>query len=232
MTVTIHLVVLFVLAVLTGSSQTRGQSSVAPPVFITQSAFQSHANTSASPDLTEDPGNEVPKRTRDPASRDETMTITGTKGSVDPENVTNAVFETGLLSMSPAAAATPPHADAAVVASAHTAAAHGLSSTPPPWGTTPLHRISPAESRAPLTGDPPTAVSTQPAHTVQGTSSTARSSTAQPQSESLTIDRPLTSALGPAGPRHREVPSELNIGDEGMVMEHSFRPRLLVLFQF
>ncbi|KAF0047250.1 hypothetical protein F2P81_000883 [Scophthalmus maximus] len=131
MTVTIHLVVLFVLAVLTGSSQTRGQSSVAPPVFITQSAFQSHANTSASPDLTEDPGNEVPKRTRDPASRDETMTITGTKGSVDPENVTNAVFETGLLSMSSAAAATPPRADAAVVASAHTGAASSPGNTVP-----------------------------------------------------------------------------------------------------
>lgn len=59
------------------------------------------------------------------------MTITGTKGSVDPENVTNAVFETGLLSMSSAAAATPPHADMAVVASAHTGAASSPGNTVP-----------------------------------------------------------------------------------------------------
>lgn len=106
------------------------------------------------------------------------------------------------------------------------AAADGLSSTPTAQSPTPPHHSSPTEGKALLTRDPLTAFSSQPAHTAQDTSSAAPASTLQPQSESLTAAQPtttghpLTSAQGqvPAGPTHREVPSELNVGDEGKGM--------------
>lgn len=106
------------------------------------------------------------------------------------------------------------------------AAADGLSSTPTAQSPTPQHHISPTEGRALLTRDPLTAFSSQPAHTVQDVNSTAHASTLQPHSESLTTataqptttGHPLTSGRGPAGPTHQEVPSELNVGDEGKVM--------------
>lgn len=108
------------------------------------------------------------------------------------------------------------------------AATDSLSSAPTVQSTTPPQHIATTDGRAILTTDPFTTFSSQSTHTVQDTNSTAHASIIQPQSESLTTataqptttGRPLTSAprQGPAGPTHREVPSELNIGDEGMVM--------------
>ncbi|TNN81501.1 hypothetical protein EYF80_008273 [Liparis tanakae] len=80
-----------VLVVLTGSSQTRGQSSALPPV-LTLAAFPSHAGRSASPDLPED-RNEI---TRRPHGGDETSTETTTitTATIHLETVTNAVSTT------------------------------------------------------------------------------------------------------------------------------------------
>uniref|UniRef100_A0A3B4TUY5 Si:ch73-344o19.1 n=1 Tax=Seriola dumerili TaxID=41447 RepID=A0A3B4TUY5_SERDU len=203
------------------------QSSTLPPVLTTP-ALQHHAGTSASPDLTEDPGNKVPKWTHNPAGRDETSpeTTTSTKseGTVHSETVTNEGFKSHLMSTS-SAVATSPHTDVPVVMMANTgtasssAAAGGLSSTPTPRSTTPLHHVSTTESKTLMTRDPTTATTTfssQPAHTVQDVSFTAHTSTTQPQSESHTTGRPSTSAPDPAGPTHQEVPSELNVGDEDL----------------
>ncbi|XP_056277269.1 mucin-17-like isoform X2 [Pseudoliparis swirei] len=79
-----------VLVVLTGSSQTRGQSSALPPV-LTLAAFPSHTERSASPDLPEDPRNEISQRT---PSGDETSTETTTitTATIHLETVTNAVY--------------------------------------------------------------------------------------------------------------------------------------------
>lgn len=110
------------------------------------------------------------------------------------------------------------------------AAAEGLSSTPTTQSTTTLQHLSTAEGTALLTRDPLTAFSSQQAHTMQDVRSTAHTSTVQPQSESLntattqptTTGHPLTSApgRGPAVPTHWEVPSELNVGDEGQVIDN------------
>ncbi|XP_040910835.1 mucin-5AC-like isoform X2 [Toxotes jaculatrix] len=218
--------VFVVLVVLTGSSQARGQSSALPP-DLTPAALPSHAGTSASPDLTEDPGNEVPKWTHNPAGRGETSTETSTTaktgGTVSSETATNAVFQTHLLS-TVSAATTSQHTDAPVVTTAHSgtasssAAADILSSTPALQSTTPLRHSSTAESRTPLTSEPPTTSSSQSAHTLQDTSSTDHASTTQLQSESRSAGHTPTSApgRGPAGPTHQEVPSELNVGDEDL----------------
>lgn len=77
-----------------------GQSSALPPV-LTLAAFPSHADFSASPDLTENPGNEVPQRIHNPAGRDETSaettTITKIEGTVHSESATNAAYKTHML---------------------------------------------------------------------------------------------------------------------------------------
>lgn len=109
------------------------------------------------------------------------------------------------------------------------AAADGLSSIPTTLSTTAPHYISTTENGTHLTTDPNTTTTTnttavvtfsfEPAHTVQDVSSTAHASTTQLQSESSTTGRPSTSAPDPAGPTHQEVPSELNVGDEGKVMD-------------
>ncbi|XP_076600145.1 uncharacterized protein LOC143328739 [Chaetodon auriga] len=213
-------VVFCVLVVLTGSSQTRGQSSALPPA-LTLAALPSHAGSVASPDLTEDPGNEVPQRTHNPAGRDETSTqsttITTSKKGAHSETA-NAVYNTHLLTTS-SALATSQHTGVPAVMAAHpspSAAADGLSSTPTVQSTTPAqHRPTP-EGRAPLTRDPLTTFSSLPAHT--DTCSTAHASTIQHQSESLTTEHALTSApgRGPAAPTHQEAQSELNVGDEDL----------------
>ncbi|XP_041804924.1 putative protein TPRXL [Chelmon rostratus] len=226
-------VVFCVLVVLTGSSQTRGQSSALTPA-LTLAALLSHAGSSASPDLTEDPGNEVPQRTPNPAGRDETSTqtaavATAIKGAAhsESETATNAVYKTHLLTTSSALAPLQ-HTNAPAAMTAHpgapspSAAADGLSSTPTVRSTTPAQHLSTPEGRAPLTRDPLTTFSSPSAHTVPDTRSTAHGSTIQPQSESPTTVHPLTSAprRGPAGPTHQEVPSELNVGDEDLKGSH------------
>lgn len=89
--------------------------------------------------------------------------------------------------------------------------------------TTPLQHASTTEGAPLLTREPLTTFSSQPTQTVQDTNSTAHASSTQPQSESVTTattqttGHPLASApgWGSAVPTHQEVPSELNVGDEG-----------------
>ncbi|XP_033505915.2 uncharacterized protein LOC117271686 [Epinephelus lanceolatus] len=216
-----------VLVVLTGSSQTRGQSSALPPVF-TLAADESHTGISASPDLTEDPGNKFSQRTHNPASEDEisteTFTIAMTEGTVHSETGTDAEYKTHTSS----AEATSQHTTAPVALTSPSALpSHpSLSSVPTVESTTPPQQISTTGGRASLTTDALATFSSQPAHTERDTSSTAHASTIQPQSESLTTATmqptatgfPLTSApgQGPAGPTHHEVPPELNVGDEDL----------------
>ncbi|XP_042353254.1 uncharacterized protein LOC121951100 [Plectropomus leopardus] len=218
----------WVLVVLTGSSQTRGQSSALPPV-LPLAALQSHTGPSASPDLTEDPGNEASQWTHNPAGEDETSTETFTiikmEGTVRSETATNAEYKTHTSS----AVATTQHMNVPAIltgAPSPSVAAETLSSTLTVQSITPPLHISTTEGRAILTSDPLNTFSSQPAHTIQDTSATASASTIQSQSESLTTSttqpattgRPLTSAPGraPAGPTHWEIPSELNIGDEDL----------------
>ncbi|XP_029310116.1 uncharacterized protein LOC115023103 [Cottoperca gobio] len=207
-----------VLVVLTSSSQTRGQSSALPPV-LTLAALPSHAGSSASPDLTEDPGNELSQRTHNPAGGDETTTITKTEGTVHSETATNTngLYTTHLLTV------TSQHTN---VPASPSAAAESLSSASTVQSTAPQQHISTTDDRTSLTTDPFNTFSSQPAHSVQDTISTAHASTMQPQSESLTAATtlPTTTAQlltsapgrGPAGPTHREVPAELNVGDEDL----------------
>ncbi|XP_028282529.1 hyphal wall protein 1-like [Parambassis ranga] len=216
-----------VLVVLTGSSQTRGQRGVPPPVF-TLADLSSHTGTSAPPDLTEDPGNEVTHRTHNPAGRNETTettTLTQTDGTVLSETKTH------LFTMS-LAATTAGHTDVPSTMTAHRstpsppAASDSLSSTPVALSTSSLQHSSTTDGRTLLTSDPLTTFSSQPAHAVQEASSAAPTYTTQ--SESLTTATtqttggPQTSAPGraPAGPTRQDVPSELNVGDEDLKRSH------------
>ncbi|XP_068427699.1 mucin-7-like [Clinocottus analis] len=202
-----------VLVVLTGSSQTRGQSSASPPAH-TLSVFPS----SASPDLREDPGNGVSQRTH---SEDEpfteTTTTTEAKATIPSEAATEAVH------MTHSAVATPEHT--VMTAPSPAAARDHLSPAPPVRSSAPPPHAATADGRADVTADPFSASSSLPAHRVQDTSATAHASTVQPQSESwtttsthTTTGRPLISgpSRGPAGPTYQEVPSELNVGDEDL----------------
>ncbi len=63
--------------------------------------------------------------------------------------------------------------DTTLASHPHSSATDDLSSTPPARSTTPLQHLSTAEGRAPLTRDPLSTVSSQPAHTVQDTNSPA-----------------------------------------------------------
>lgn len=216
---------------LTGASQTRGQSRDLPPVFSPPSLL-SHSGASASPDLAEDPGNEAPQSTHNPIGSDETSyetsALTQTEGSVHlAETVTNAALKPHMFTSTPAAPTTQ-HTTEPFVPTPHlttaspSAAAHILSSTPTAPSTASLQDASTTEGRTPLTGESVTAFSSPPAHVGKDASSTAPASTPQPQSESLTTVNPQTSAPGraPAGPTHQEVPSELNVGDEELKRPH------------
>ncbi|KAK2822072.1 hypothetical protein Q5P01_022137 [Channa striata] len=195
-----------VLVVLTGASQSGGQSSASPPV-ITSAAPLSHV------DLTEDPGHDVPWQTLYPEGKNHTSaeTTTKTRGTIQSETVTHAGFKT----------------HASVVMIAHTDAtspSDSLSSTPAGKSTTPLQHISTTEARPLLTTEPLTTFSSQPTQTVKGTMST----TQHPRSESVTTAttwttaHPLTSASGQrtVGPTHQELPPELNVGDEELKEPH------------
>ncbi|XP_029380962.1 salivary glue protein Sgs-3-like [Echeneis naucrates] len=222
--------VFFLLGVLTSSAQTKGQSVALSPV-LTLPDLPHHPGTSASPDVTEDPGNMVPKWTHNRAGRNETSTetTTGTKteGTVLAENVTNADFKNRLLSTS-STATTAPSTDAPLTMTPHTgpssAAAGRLSSTPPPQSATPQNHISTAENRTLQTTDTPTSTfSSQPAHTLQDGSSTALAFSTQPQPESPTTEHPSRTAPSSTRLTHQEVPSELNVGDED-TKGHQYHP--------
>ncbi|XP_022049204.1 mucin-17-like isoform X2 [Acanthochromis polyacanthus] len=216
---------------LTGASQTRGQNRDLPPVFSPPSLL-SHSGASASPALAEDPGNEAPQLTRNPAGSDETSyetsALTQTEGSVRPaETVTNAALKTHMFTSTPAAPTSPHTTEPSVLtphltAASPAAAADILSSTPTAPSTASLQDTSTTEGRTPLTSESVTTFSSPPAHMGKDASSTAPTSTTQPQSESLTTVSPQTSTPGraPAGPTHQEVPSELNVGDEGLKRPH------------
>ncbi|XP_041658705.1 mucin-5AC-like isoform X2 [Cheilinus undulatus] len=218
-----------VLIILTGPSQTRGQSSVAVSL-----------ETSTSPGSTENPDHEVPLSTHSPTGQEETSAATTITGAaVHPETVQSAAFQTSTTS-SPMGSSQ--HSDvpflistqALTTPSSSSAPVNSLSSTPTVESSTPPQHISTTESRTLLTTEPHTTFSSLPAHTVQGSSSTAHASTIQQQSESLTTAStqqpttglPLTSATGQgaAGPTHKEVPSELNVGGEDHKRPHSTSP--------
>ncbi|XP_034558698.1 mucin-12-like [Notolabrus celidotus] len=214
--------------ILTGSSQTRGQSSTALPPAI-----------STVPDLTENHDHEIPHWTHNPAGREETSTETTITGTgVHSGTVKSEAFQTFTASFT---VATSQHTDIPVVmttsmtaAATASAPADSLSSTLRVQSSTPTQHISTTEGLALMTTDPPPTFSSPPADTVQDTSSTAHASTIQQQSESLTkaptqpatTGLPITSApvLGPAGPTHKEVPSELNVGDEDRKQPRSSSP--------
>lgn len=112
-----------------------------------------------------------------------------------------------------------------------TTPADNLSSAPTVQRTSPPRQLSTVD-RDLLTGDPLTTYSWQPAHTEQDIRSAVNASTFEPPSEFLTTvnraqptttEHPLTSAAGwsPAEPAepHLEFPSQLNVGDEGEVMD-------------
>lgn len=181
--------VLCVVVVLTGSTQTRGQSSVVP-----------QAGSSASPDLTEDPGSEVPQQTHNPTGRNEasaepTAAAANTQRTVHSQTATNAEYTTNVFSPSSAGATTQKPSTPA-----STAQPDILSFTPTP---------SPAESTVLLTTEPLAAFSSQdPASTDHISLTTA-------PTQLTATGRPHSSAPGrAAGPTHQEVPSELNVGDE------------------
>ncbi|XP_034071109.1 mucin-5B-like [Gymnodraco acuticeps] len=220
------------LVVLTGPSQTRGQSGVLPPV-LTPAAPPSHAGSSASPDLTEHPGNEPSQWTYNPAGGDgtptQTTTMTKTEVTVHSETVTNSFG----LYQTQSSTATSLHTN---VPASLSAATESLSSAPTVQSSASTPHISTTEGRAALTTDPFNTFSSPAAssYPVQDTSSTAHASTLQPQSEPLTSAptqpttkaQPLTSApgRGPAGPTHREVPPQLNVGDEDLKRPRSSSP--------
>lgn len=89
-----------------------GQSS-AEPLVRSSTAPLSHAGTSATPDLTKDPGGEVPQRTHNLAGGNETSTgaaaVTEAEAALPSETVTDEVFQ-----------ASTPHVTASVATSAPT----------------------------------------------------------------------------------------------------------------
>lgn len=180
-----------VLVVLTGSTQTRGQSSVVPPLFT-----PGHTGASASPDLTEDPGSEVPQRTHNPTGRNETSTeptaaVTETERTLYSQTATNAEYTTTNVFSTSSAGGTTPQTNTP----AFTTQPDVLSFTPT------VATPSPTESTVLLTTEALTTFSSQDA-----------SSTGD---VSLTTGRHQSSAPArAAGPTHQEAPSELNVGDE------------------
>ncbi|CAN9503105.1 unnamed protein product [Ophioblennius macclurei] len=220
-----------VLVVLTGSSQTGGQSTVLPPSS-TPAILSSHTETPESPDTTEDPENEAPQWTHNLASENE-MLVESTTGTPQSQETFPSHTQTNaVLTLSSAAPTNMPFTTSSPSdAASSPAAAEGLSSTPAEPLTTSLEYVStPDGTDPPQTGVSLTTVSSQPTHAGMDGSSTAPTptSTAQTESESLSTDtwkttgRPQTSAPGPepAGPTHREGPSELNVGDEELKRSH------------
>ncbi|XP_030015273.1 rho family-interacting cell polarization regulator 1-like isoform X2 [Sphaeramia orbicularis] len=187
--------VLCVLVVPTGSTQTRGQSSVVPPLFT-----PGHTGASASPDLTEDPGSEVPQWTHNPTGRNETSTqptaaVTKTERTFYSQT---AEYTTNMLSTSSAGATAEKNNTPAF-----TTQPDILSFTP----TVPTP--SPTESTVLLTTEPLTTFSSQ------HTSSTDHASLTMAPTQQTTTGRHQSSAPArAAGPTHQEVPAELNVGDE------------------
>ncbi|KAI4809463.1 hypothetical protein KUCAC02_018342 [Chaenocephalus aceratus] len=192
------------LVVLTGPSQTRGQSGALPPV-LTPAAPPSHAGSSASPDLTEHPGNEPSQWTYNPAGADgtptQTTTMTKTEVTVHSETVTNSFG----LYQTQSSTATSLHTNVPASLSATT---ESLSSAPTVQSSASTPHISTTEGRAALTTDPFNTFSSPAAHTP------------------TTKAQPLTSApgRGPAGPTHREIPPQLNVGDEDLKRPRSSSP--------
>ncbi|XP_067330900.1 mucin-3A-like isoform X2 [Channa argus] len=206
--------VLCAMVVLTGASQTKGQSSASPPVH-TSTALLSHMDTSEAPGLTEDPGHNVPQQTLYPEVKNHTSAETTTKaqGTVKSETETNGEFKHSV----PMVMVT--HTDT-TAPSALPSHPGRLSFMPPAQSTTPLQRVSTTETRPLLTTEPLTTFPSQPTQAVEDVTSI----TQHPQSKSLmtastqTTAHPLSSAPGWSlvGPTHQELPPELNVGDEDL----------------
>ncbi|XP_041848981.1 putative protein TPRXL isoform X2 [Melanotaenia boesemani] len=192
--------------------------------------YPRQAGTSTSPDLMEDPGNELPQRRESPAGGNETTTepttISQTDETVNSETSTDAGFETNFFTSS-STEATSEHTHALISTAAHlstsslSAAADRLSSMPALLKTTP-HQTSATEGRALLTSNSIATFSSQSRHTVHDASSTVPTSTTQRRSEPPPASTPQTLASDhvPAAPTHAEVPSQLKVGDEDLEGSH------------
>ncbi|XP_029929843.1 putative protein TPRXL [Myripristis murdjan] len=224
------------LVVLTGSLQTKGQSTPVPPV-LTSAALPSQTGTPVSPVLPEDAGDKVLQWAHTPSgwgrASTKPMTITEAEGIVQSMTMTAAVHGNKLVTTTSGVSTSQripmtvnplqPTASVSDVSGSHSALPTAESSTSAGQITTPA-------GTAPTAGDPHTTStfhSTPESH--KATSTTSQPST-QPQSESLTpaptppsaTSSPLTSAPAyiPAGPTHHEIPSELNVGDEDLKGSH------------
>ncbi|KAM9323359.1 uncharacterized protein KZ484_021459 isoform 2-T2 [Pholidichthys leucotaenia] len=200
------------LLLLTASVQITGQTRAAPPA-LTSSVPPLHAGLSASPDLMEGPRDEAPQQDRHLANRVESSAETTagaqTGGTVPLEM--DAGFKTHLVTTNPEVPLLQ-HTQSGT----SSPSVESLSSMPTARDTT-TSSTSATEGPAPPINRSLTTLSSQPAITEQKTASAT-----PPQSEfmitAITRDtgHAQTSALGrgPAGTTHKDIPSELNVGDD------------------
>ncbi|XP_068197387.1 mucin-5AC-like [Antennarius striatus] len=186
------------LTVLTGASWTRGQSDVSPPISTLVALL-----TSASPHLTQGPGNEASEWTQYPPDRDDTFTrtTTATRTEETIQSETNAGYKTHLLTTG--------------FATLEPKKVPGFSTLSPPDSLSstlaPRHPSVTAPTRR-----PPTTFSSQSGVTTGSAL----------QSPPPTSGRPSPSRAGgdPAGPTNQDVPPVLNVGDEDPKSLHSSSP--------
>ncbi|TNM97985.1 hypothetical protein fugu_014231 [Takifugu bimaculatus] len=198
------------LAVLTGSSQIRGQTSPPSPA-LTLAALQSHAGGSPAP-RSNASWPEASEQTHHPALRNETSPGAASITKETPESERNAASSSATTTS--AAVPPPPTNIMSALPGPQTssASADALSSTLTLEPSTPPQ----------LTPDPLATFSSPPVHTEQDAHVTTSAILSQPglpttvPSQPTTTEGPLTSATGrgPAGPTHREAPAQLNVGDE------------------
>ncbi|CAG5897043.1 unnamed protein product [Menidia menidia] len=211
------------LLLLPGSSQTTDQGHDLPSVFTT-GTFQSPTGTSESPVPVEDPGTEPSQSIGSPAGTAEASTgptgLVQTEGAVRPDTLTQAGLETHQFPLSSAAAPSQ-HTPTPIGTTSHPEAPSligGLSSPPTPLDAAPQPSSATEGRDLPTSGSPASfSFSSRPIHAVHNRSSTASTSTSTVHSQSAVgSSQALTSGLAPVAPTHREVPSELNVGDEDL----------------
>ncbi|XP_061588942.1 mucin-2-like [Cololabis saira] len=197
--------------------QAGGQSHApAPAPAVTSSTLPGHTDTSASPDVTDDPRSDLPQPTRNPAGVTETAgptTAPQTDAAAHTEVSTHSGLQTQPFTSLPTTAAHQPTAVANGTAFPSTAADRpGSRVSPPPQTSTTEGRVS---------SQPLATFSSQTANTTQDAVSTATQPRPEPTSTATRTDssRPQTppaSVQAPAVPTHRDLPSELNVGDEDL----------------
>ncbi|KAM9718817.1 uncharacterized protein ACNS7B_019880 [Menidia menidia] len=213
------------LLLLPGSSQTTDQGHDLPSVFTT-ATFQSPTGTSASPTPVEDPGTEPSQWGGSPTGIAEASTgptgLVQTEGAVRPDTLTQAGPETHPFALSSAAAPSQ-HTPTPIGTTSHPEVPSligGLSSPPTPLDAAPQPSSATEGRDLPTSGSPASFFfSSRPIHAVHNRSSTASTSTSTSTVHSQSAagsSQALTSGLAPVAPTHREVPSELNVGDEDL----------------